>query len=131
MPPRKKVDPPADLNGKKPANADNGDLDALREEVAAEDAPQAAADDKTWPRPIPIGDAVVRVKHFLDWPLDSDEHLIRVDINSWAADVLAEEDFRTIWKPARPTLRQGLKFVKDVEVATGIPFAPHLDSLTT
>ncbi len=109
---------------------DTADLDALRAEVAAEPATTPAADDDTWPRPIPIGDVTVRVKHYLDWPLDSDQHLANVDITTWARDILAGDDFDTIWRPEKPTLRQGLKFVKAVEVAVGIPFAPHLDSLT-
>lgn len=131
MPPRKKVDPPVDLSSKKPANADSGDLDAMREEVAAEETHVPAADDKTWPRPIPVGDVTVRVKHWLDWPLDSDRYLAAPDIASWAADVLADDDFEQVWKPAKPTLRQGLKFIRAVEVATNIPFAPHLALLTT
>lgn len=139
MPPRKRAGAavaPADLNGKMPANADSGDLDALREEVAAE-TPTPAPDDDTWPRLIPVGDVKVRVKHWLDWELDGDKHLLAVDISSWAEGVLFKDededvdDFKDIWKPAKPTLRQGLVFVKAVEVATGIPFAPHLASLTT
>ncbi len=127
MPPRKKA-----VAAETPAEqtADSGDLDAMREEVAAE-TPTPAADDDTWPRPIPVGDVAVHVKHFLDWPLDSDRHLAVVDITSWARDVVVEDDFVNIWAPAKLTVRQGLAFVKAVEVATGVPFAPHLASLTT
>jgi hypothetical protein len=136
---------PADLAAKRAANdpdqtgqpdqVDTADLDALRAEVAAEPVGMPAADDDTWPRSIPLGDATVRVKHWLDWELDGDKHLLAVDISSWAEGVLVNDetgdDFKDVWKPAKPTLRQGLKFVKAVEVATGIPFAPHLASLTT
>lgn len=129
MPPRKKAaSAPDDLADKTPANG--ADLDALRDEVAAEPGTQPAADDDTWPRPIPLGDVTVRVKHYLDWPLDIDKHLAVIDIAGWAADAIAGDDFEKVWKAARPTLRQGLKFVKDVEVAVGVPFAPHLASLT-
>lgn len=133
MPPRAKkavAAAPADLADKKPANADSGGLDALREEVAAE-APTPAPDDETWPRSIPVGDVTVRVRHYLDWTLDSEEYIAAVDIRRWAEDNLAGDDFLTVWKPSKPTFRQGLKFIKDVEVAVGVPFAPHLDSLTT
>ncbi len=133
MPPRKKVDAaaaPADLNGKKPANADSGDLDALRDEVAAE-TPSPAADDDTWPRLIPVGDVKVRVKHYLDWTLDSEDAIRTVDIRGWAADNLADSDFVAAWLPAKPTLRQGLQFIQTVEVATGLPFAPHIALPTT
>lgn len=130
MPPSNTVEPPNDLADKTPAN-ESGDLDALRAEVAAEQVITPAADDDTWPRPIPVGDVTVRVKHYLDWPMDSDQSLANVDLTNWARDVLAGDDFETIWKPAKPTLRQGLAFVKAVEVAMGVPFAQHLALLTT
>lgn len=138
MPPRRKAGAAAaasaELNGSK-SEADSGDLNAMREEVAAEGAPTPAPDDDTWPRPIAFGDVTVRVKHWLDWDLDSDKHLVSVDISSWAEGVLADDengnDFKDIWVPTKKTLRQGLAFVRAVEVATGIPFAPHLALLTT
>ncbi len=128
MPPRKKVDAaaaPADLNGKKPANADSGDLDALREEVAAE------PDADTWPKPVPIGGTTVLVKEYLDWPSSADELLIAGRLFKWAEKILAGDDYANVWVPLDPTNRQVGEFLLALEKISGIPFVTSLGSPTT
>ncbi len=123
MPPKKQVSPPADLSGKKPANAT--DLDALRVEVRAE----ADAPDDVFT--VPIADTVVRVKHYLDWPVSADERLIAGRLHLWAEKVLEGDDYRTVWVPLDPTNRQVAAFIQDLEKITGIPFVTQAGSPTT
>ncbi len=124
MPPRtKKVDPPADLAGKKPANAT--DLDALRDEVRAE--PDAPDDIYA----VSVAGTVVRVKHYLDWPVSADELLIAGRIHKWAEKVIAGDDYRDVWVPLDPTNRQVGEFLRNLEEITGIPFVTQAGSPTT
>lgn len=123
MPPEKKIDPPADLADKKPANAT--DLDALRVEVQAE--PDAPESEFT----VPIADTVVRVKHYLDWPVSADELLIAGRLHKWAEKVIVGDDFRTVWVPLDPTNRQVSEFILNLEKISGVPFVTQAGSPTT
>ena len=125
MPPRaRKVTPPPDLDGKTPANA-TSDLDALRAEVAAE--PEGAADTLA----VPLGDTVVRVKDFMDWPSSANEDLAYGRFTRWAAKVLDGDDFVKVWVPLDPTNRQVTSFLVDWEKISGIPLGTMLTSLTS
>ncbi|MER7280419.1 hypothetical protein ABT369_38880 [Dactylosporangium sp. NPDC000244] len=117
MPPAARKKTPAKATG-------NGDLDALRAEVAAE--PDSADE----PYVVAIGDTSVRVKHFLDWPASADDDLQAGRITAWAGKVLAGDDFTTVWANADPTNRQVIAFLTDLEQVTGLPFASRLVSPT-
>ncbi len=122
---------PIDLASKRAANepdqTDTADLDAMRAEVATEPETE---DEDAWPKLIPIGDATVRVNHYLDWPLSCDKQFGSGQFEEWAQKIIVKDgtgdDFADIWVPADPTLRQTFAFIRAVEVATGVPFAQHL-----
>lgn len=114
MPPREKNTAPDDLGTKQPANS--ADLDALRAEVAAE--PDAADDTMA----IPIGDQVVRVKSFLDWPASADDDMAEGRLTRWARKIIVADDFAAIWVPMDPTNRQVVEFITNLEKISGVPF---------
>lgn len=130
MPPRKKTaaaaSAPADLDAKQPANADGGDLDALRAEVAAE-RPDSPDGDYIL---IPVGDTVFRVKDFMDWPSSANEYLSIGRFSLWAQKALHPED-GALWMQVDPTNRQVGEFFRDWEKVTGIPFGNIAGLLTS
>lgn len=128
MPPRARktaeAAAPADLNGKRPANA-TSDLDALRTEVANE------ASGTVGVLTVPLADTTVRVKDFLDWPSSANEDLAYGRLTSWASKVVIPEDFTKIWAPMDPTNRQAIEFMAEWEKISGIPLGTLLTSLTS
>ena len=122
-PPRKRATRPADLETKRAADAD---LQALRDEVAAE---PEADDDGFFA--IPLGDRIVRVKNFLDWPSSANDDLAFGRMTRWALKVLDRDDFEKIWAPMDPTNRQAIEFMQQLEKITGIPLATLLTSLSS
>jgi hypothetical protein len=116
-PPRKRTPAaaPADLDGKKAANADSGDLDALRAEVAGE--PDTEPDLFV----VPLAGTSVRVKHWLDWPTSADELLVAGRLTLWAEKVLYGDDYAKVWTAVDPTNRQTAAFIRDLEKITGVP----------
>jgi hypothetical protein len=125
MPPRKRATPPADLDGKQAANKP-GDLDALRNEVRAE--PDGERDGTL---AVPLGDTIVRVKDFMDWPSSANEDIAFGRITRWAAKVLDGRDYERIWAPMDPTNRQAIEFMVSWEKLSGLPLGTFLTSLTS
>ncbi len=123
MPPRKKATAAAvaETSDTK-ADTASGDLDALRDEVAAED------DNDVWPKPVPLGDPTVLAKHYLDWPGSADELLLAGRLTKWAEKILHGDDYATVWAPLDPTNRQIGEFLVALEKISGIPFVTYAGS---
>ncbi len=98
------------------------DLDALRGEV------RANPDTTDKPFPVPFADTKITVKAILDWPVSSDKLLFTSQFTEWAEKILDGDQFTDVWVPTDPTLRQVVKFVQDLEAATGIPFGLQFTS---
>jgi hypothetical protein len=128
MPPRPKkaasATAPADLNGKRPANAKRSDLDALRAEVAAE-LPEGGL-----LHPVEFADITVLVKDFWDWPVEANELLARGFIVQWAQAVMPADEFAA-WAKVKPTNRQAAEFMGAVEAVVGFPLGSWLTSLAS
>lgn len=122
MPPRKRTNPPAGLSEKRPAN----DLDALREEVAAE--PEAAP-VKTY-RVVPFAGTVVRIlDDFWEWPAVTSDLIAVGRFTQAAAQIVHPDDYNSVWAKANPTNGQVRDFVAEVEKVIGIPLTMLLTSL--
>ncbi len=125
MPPRKRptsaVTAPADLAAKKPAN----DLEAIREEVAAE--PDGGIEYFA----VPFANTVVRIKDFWDWPAYASDLLAVGRFTQAAREIVHADDFRTVWAQTNPTNRQVAAFIAEVEKVIGIPLATLLTSLSS
>jgi hypothetical protein len=132
MPPRartSKATPPADLDAKKPANADaSPDLDALRAEVRAE----SDSDDGIEYLAVPLGNTTVRVKRDpLDWPGSANSYFARGLMTEWAQRVVHPDDFAQVWLPTDPTNRQIAAFIAEWEKISGLPLAQQFSLLSS
>jgi hypothetical protein len=125
-PPRKRTSPPANLAEKQPANA-APDLDTLRDEVAAE----TQGDEGIGA--VPLGDSVVRIKDFMQWPTSANEDYAYGRFTRWAQKVLVEGDYQ-VWAGMNggtgPTNGEVVDFIRVAQEVTGFPLENLLTSLS-